>query len=114
MLYTTFEKRLLERSPVGMYRYLFGIESYAMFQLVALILFAGLAVILLRRSNIRLRHAATLTVLYVLCNFLAAKILFDLVKAPDGWHTLFDHPALAHFLEGGYWGWQLAFFPCVL
>jgi hypothetical protein len=82
-----------------MYRHLFGIESYAIIQLAALILFAGLAVILLRRSGIRLRHAAALTVLYVLCNFLAAKLLFDFVKA-DGRHTPFDHPALAHFLEG--------------
>jgi phosphatidylglycerol---prolipoprotein diacylglyceryl transferase len=95
-----------------MHRHLFGIESYAIVQLAALILFAGLAVILLRRSGIRLRHAAALTVLYVLCNFLAAKLLFDFVKA-GGRHTLFDHPALAHFLEGGYWGWPIAFFPCV-
>src|SRR6266404_819732 len=97
-----------------MYRHLFGIESYAIIQLVALILFAGLAVILLRRSNIRLRHAAALTVLYVLCNFLAAKLLFDFVMAPAGRHTLFDHPALAHFFEGGYWGWPIVFLPCVL
>src|SRR4051812_42925446 len=97
-----------------MYRQLFGIESYAVIQLVALILFAGLAVILLRRSNIRLRHAAALTVLYVLCNFLAAKLFFDFVKAPPGRHTLFDPPAVAHFFEGGYWGWLLAFLPCVL
>jgi phosphatidylglycerol---prolipoprotein diacylglyceryl transferase len=96
------------------YRHMFGIESYAIIQLMALILFTGLAVILMRRSNIRLRHAAALTVLYVLCNFLVAKLLFDFVKAPDSRHTLFDHPALAHFFEGGYWGWQLAFFPCVL
>jgi phosphatidylglycerol---prolipoprotein diacylglyceryl transferase len=97
-----------------MYRHVFGIESYAVIQFVALILFAALAVVLMRRSNIRLRHAAALTVLYVLCNFLAAKLLFDLVKAPAGRHTLFDHPALAHFFEGGYWGWLLAFLPCVL
>lgn len=97
-----------------MYRELFGIESYAVVQLVALILFAGLAVVLLRRFDIRLRHAAALTVLYVLCNILAAKLLFDFVKAPDGRHTLFDHPAVAHFFEGGYWGWLLAFVPCVL
>jgi phosphatidylglycerol---prolipoprotein diacylglyceryl transferase len=97
-----------------MYRHFFGIESYVILQLVALILFAGLAVILLRRSKIRFRHAVALTVLYVLCNFLAAKLLFDLVKAPVGHHTLFDHPALAHFLEGGYWGWPIAFLPCVL
>jgi len=97
-----------------MYRHVLGIESWAIIQLVAVILFAGLAVILMRRSNIRLRHAAALTILYVLCNFLAAKLLFDFVKAPAGRHTLFDHPALAHFFEGGYWGWLLAFFPCVL
>jgi len=96
-----------------MYRHVFGIESYAIVQLSALVLFAVLAVILLRRSSIRLRHAAALTVLYVLCNFLAAKLLFDFVK-DGGRHTLFDHPAWAHFLEGGYWGWQIAFFPCVL
>jgi len=76
-------------------------------------LFAGLSIVLLHRSSIRLRHAARLTVLYILCNFLAAKLLFDFVKA-DGRHTLFDHPALAHFLEGGYWGWPIVFFPCVL
>lgn len=97
-----------------MCRHLFGIESYAIIQLVALILFAGLAVILMRRSNIPLRHAVALTVLYVLCNFLAAKLLFDFVKAPAGRHTLFDHPALAHFFEGGFWGWPLVFLPCVL
>jgi phosphatidylglycerol:prolipoprotein diacylglycerol transferase len=96
-----------------MCRHLFGIESYTIIQLVALILFAGLAVILLRRSNIPLRHAAALAVLYVLCNFLAAKLLFDFVKA-GGRHTLFDHPALAHFFEGGYWGWPIAFLPCAL
>jgi phosphatidylglycerol:prolipoprotein diacylglycerol transferase len=97
-----------------MWRHIFGIEGYGIIQLLALILFAGLAVILMRRSNIRLRHAAALTVIYVLCNFLAAKLLFDFVKAPDGQHTLLDHPTLAHFLEGGYWGWPIAFFPCAL
>src|SRR4030095_14625608 len=97
-----------------MYRHLFGIESYAIVQLAALILFAGLAVILMRGSNIRLRHAAAPTVLVLLWHFRAAKLFFDFVKAPAGRHTLVDHPALAHFFEGGYWGWQLAFFPCVL
>jgi hypothetical protein len=92
---------------------MFGVESYAIVQLVALVLFAGLSAILLRRSRIPLRHAAALTLLYLLCNFLAAKLLFDFVKA-GGRHTLFDHPALAHFLEGGFWGWPIAFFPCVL
>src|SRR5262249_53784742 len=27
---------------------------------------------------------------------------------------LLDHPALSHFLEGGFWGWPIAFLPCVL
>jgi len=94
-----------------MYRHLFGIESYLLIQLVALICsLAGCC--LIRRSNIRLRHAAVLTVLYVLCNFLAASLI-RFCDGPNGRHTLFDHPALAHFFEGGYWGWPIAFFPCV-
>jgi phosphatidylglycerol:prolipoprotein diacylglycerol transferase len=97
-----------------MYRHVYGIESYAIIQVTALILFAGLAVVLLRRTKIRLRHAAALTALYILCNFLVAKLLFDFVKAGSGRHTLFDHPSFTHFLEGGYWGWPIAFFPCVL
>ncbi len=96
-----------------MYRHVFGIESYALVQLASVVLFAVLAVVLFRRSQIRLRHAAALTVLYVLCNFVAAKLLFDFVKA-GGRHTLFDHPAFAHFMEGGYWWWPIAFLPCVL
>jgi phosphatidylglycerol:prolipoprotein diacylglycerol transferase len=96
-----------------MFRHLFGLETYGVVQLAALVLFAALAAALLRRAGIRLRHAAALTLLYVLCNFLAAKLLYDFVKA-GGRHTLFHHPALAHFLEGGYWGWPLAFLPCVV
>ena len=96
-----------------MLRHLFGVETYGLVQLAALVLFAALAVLLFRRAGIRLRHAAALTVLYVLCNFLAAKLLYDFVKA-GGRHTLLQHPSPAHFLEGGYWGWPLAFLPGVL
>jgi phosphatidylglycerol:prolipoprotein diacylglycerol transferase len=96
-----------------MLRHLFGLETYGVVQLAALVLFAALAVVLFRRAGIRLRHAAALTFLYVLCNFLSAKLLYDFVKA-GGRHTLFHHPALGHFLEGGYWGWPLVFLPCVL
>jgi phosphatidylglycerol---prolipoprotein diacylglyceryl transferase len=96
-----------------MHRHLFDVESYGVFQIAALVLFAVLAAILLQRSSIRLRHAAGLTLLYVLCNFVASKLLYDFVKA-KGQHTLFDHPAIAHFLEGGYWGWPIAFFPCAV
>jgi phosphatidylglycerol:prolipoprotein diacylglycerol transferase len=96
-----------------MLRHLFGLETYALVQLAALVLFAALAVVLFRQAGIRLRHAAALTLLYVLCNFLAAKLLYDYVKA-GGQHTLFQDPSLAHFLEGGYWGWPIAFLPCVV
>jgi phosphatidylglycerol:prolipoprotein diacylglycerol transferase len=96
-----------------MFRHTFGQETYGLIQLAALLLFAALAAALLRRAGIRLRHAASLTLLYILCNFLAAKLLYDFVKV-GGRHTLFHHPELAHFLEGGYWGWPLVFLPCVL
>lgn len=84
-----------------MLRHLFGLETYALVQLAALLLFAALAVALFRRAGIRLRHAAALTLLYVLCNLVAAKLLNDYVKA-GGRHTLFQHPSPAHLLEGGY------------
>src|SRR5262245_39831545 len=96
-----------------MLRHLFGVESYAVVQAAALALFAALAVGLCRRAGIRLRHAAGLTLLYVACNFLVAKLLYDYVKA-GGRHTLLDHPSLTHFLEGGYWGWPVVFLPCAL
>jgi phosphatidylglycerol---prolipoprotein diacylglyceryl transferase len=96
-----------------MLRHLFGVESYGVVQAAALVLVAALAVALCRRSGLRLRHAAALTLLYAACNFLAAKLLYDYVKA-GGRHTLFDHPSPTHFLEGGYWGWPVAFLPCAL
>jgi phosphatidylglycerol:prolipoprotein diacylglycerol transferase len=108
-----FIRQQLVAGGVGMLRHLFGLETYAIVQVATIPLFATLAVVLFRRSAIRLRHAVALTFLYVLCNFLAAKILYDFVKA-GGRHTLFDHPSLDHFLEGGYWGWPVAFLPAVL
>jgi phosphatidylglycerol---prolipoprotein diacylglyceryl transferase len=95
-----------------MYPYLFGIESYLIVQVAALLLFATLAVVLLRLNSIRVWHAAVLTVLYVLCNFLAARLLYDFVKA-GGRDTFFHDPTLGHFLKGGYWGWPIAFLPLV-
>src|SRR5688572_28580457 len=96
-----------------MYRYLFGVETYVLVQLAALLLFCILSVVLFRRAGIGLWHAAALGVLYVVCNLLIAKVLYDYVKG-GGRHTVFDHPSLAHFVEGGLWGWPIAFFPCVL
>jgi phosphatidylglycerol:prolipoprotein diacylglycerol transferase len=95
-----------------MYRDLFGVESYLVVQVAALLLFAILAVVLCRRNSIRLWHAAALTVLYILCNFLAAKLLYDFVKA-GGRNTLFHDPTLDHFFKGGFWGWPIAFLPLV-
>jgi phosphatidylglycerol:prolipoprotein diacylglycerol transferase len=95
-----------------MYRDLFGIESYLIVQMAALLLFATLAVVLLRLNSIRVWHAAALTVLYILCNFLAAKLLYDFVKG-DGGDALLHDPPLAHFLKGGFWGWPIAFLPLV-
>jgi prolipoprotein diacylglyceryltransferase len=96
-----------------MFRHLFGLETYGAIQFAALLLFAALASVLCWRAGIRLQHAAALILLYLLCNFLVAKCLYDFVKA-GGRHTLLDHPSLDHFREGGYWGWPLAFLPCVL
>jgi phosphatidylglycerol:prolipoprotein diacylglycerol transferase len=94
-------------------RHLFGLETYAIVQLAALLLFGPLAVALCCRAGFRLRHATALTLLYLVCNFLVAKVLFDYVKA-GGRQTFWQHPALAHFLEGGYWDWPLALLACAL
>ena len=96
-----------------MYRYLFGVEAYALVHLAALVLFCTLSVILFRRAGIGLWHAAAVGVLYVVCNLVIAKLLYDYVRG-GGRHTVFDHPSFAHFVEGGFWGWPVAFFPCVL
>ena len=96
-----------------MYRYLFGVESYGLVHLVALLLFCALGAWLFRRGGIGLWHVAALAVLYVVCNLVIAKVLYDYVKG-GGRHTVFDHPALGHFVEGGFWGWPIAFFPCLL
>jgi hypothetical protein len=91
----------------------YGIPTYAIAQLAALVLFAVLVIVLFRRSGLSLLHAVTVIVLYMLCNFLVAKLLFDYVKA-GGRHTLFMHPSLEHFTEGGFGGWPIAFLPAVL
>src|SRR5437660_8945036 len=81
--------RVRGRQRCAMYRHLFGVETYILVQLAALLLFCTLSVFLFRRASIRLWHAAALGVLYVVCNFLIAKVLYDYVKA-GGRHTLFD------------------------
>jgi phosphatidylglycerol:prolipoprotein diacylglycerol transferase len=96
-----------------MHRYLLGVEAYALVQLAALVLFCTLSVFLFRRAGIGLWHAAAVGVIYIVCNLLIAKLLYDYVKG-GGRHTVFDHPSLAHFVEGGFWGWPVAFFPCAL
>lgn len=87
-----------------------GLEAYGAFYVLAMVAFAVLITVLFRRNGVRLRHAAALTVAYVLSTAFAAKLLYDYVKAGGG-HTILDHPSWEHFTEGGLWGWQLAFFP---
>src|SRR5262249_29185329 len=59
------------------------------------------------------RHAGALTLLYVLCNFVVAKVLFDLQR--DGlaldWH---NYLRLEHYQGGGFWGWAIIFLPLAL
>jgi phosphatidylglycerol:prolipoprotein diacylglycerol transferase len=89
----------------------FGVPSYAIVQLGTVLLFCALVLILFRRAGIPRWHAGPLTVLYVLCNFVAAKMLFDYVK-DAGAHTFFTDPPLEHYRRGGLWGWPIVFLPC--
>ena len=46
-----------------MFRHLFGVETYGLIQLAALVLFGALAGVLCRRAGLRLSHAAAVTLL---------------------------------------------------
>jgi prolipoprotein diacylglyceryltransferase len=58
------------------------------------------------------RHAGLLTLLYLLCNFVFAKFLFDLRQDPSAldWH---NYLRLEHY-RGGFWGWPAVFLPLAL
>ncbi len=58
-------------------------------------------------------HALGLTAVYVLCNFVAAKVFFDLQNDAAGLDWL-NYLRPRHYFDGGYWGWPAAFFPLVL
>jgi prolipoprotein diacylglyceryltransferase len=57
-------------------------------------------------------HASVLTLLYLLCNFVIAKFLFDLRQDPTAldWR---NYLRLEHW-RGGFWGWPIAFLPLAL
>jgi phosphatidylglycerol:prolipoprotein diacylglycerol transferase len=89
-----------------------GIYTYAIVHLIAALVFLALMAYLFGRSAIRRHHAVWLTFAYLVSNFLISKILFDYVKHSP--HSLFDHPSVDHLFEGGFWGWQIVFFPLVM
>ena len=90
-----------------------GLKTYGVVHVAALLLFQVLALLLFRRARLSTWHAVALTVLYLLCNFPAAKVLFDVVKG-DGLRPLPAYFTLGPYLEGGLWGWLLVFLPAVL
>jgi prolipoprotein diacylglyceryltransferase len=106
----------------------FTITGYGAFQVLALLAFfcgmifhLGAAVraqaLDLRTAERRLYwHASLLTLLYVFCNVVAAKVLFDLRQsgaegAEIDWRNYFR---LEHYTDGGFWGWPIAFLPLAL
>jgi prolipoprotein diacylglyceryltransferase len=72
-----------------------------------------LALVLCGRARLSSYHAAVLVGLYGLCNYLAAKMLFDVVKG-DGLRPLWQYFTAKPYLDGGLWGWLIVFLPCVL
>ena len=95
-----------------MFRTLFGIELYAVAQGLSVVLFFLMAWGHLPGKR-RWLHAAGLTLIYMLANFVAAKVFFDLKQdlyAVD-WRNYFRPE---HYFAGGYWGWPVAFLPIVL
>jgi phosphatidylglycerol:prolipoprotein diacylglycerol transferase len=68
---------------------------------------------MLRRTGQPRKHAFLFVFAYLLCNFVAAKLFFDLFKSyePLNLLGLFE---LSHYFEGGFWGWLIAFIPVSL
>ncbi len=87
--------------------------TYALFQIVAALVFLGVTSLVLHRRRFPVIHPVALAALYLLCNVVVAKVFYDLFRT-DRSHGLWNHPAIAHLREGGYWGWPIAFLPAVL
>lgn len=101
-----------------------GIPTYVVFQTAATVLYFLLVWHYLSPAepvsaavespgSRRLMHAFSLTLVYLLSNFVAAKLLFDLRNsaAAVDWRNYFWVP---HYITGGFWGWPAAFLPAVL
>src|SRR5262245_221368 len=110
-----------------MFPTLAGMPTYAVFQTASVVAFLLVACWYLRsgpaegggngrdsrpRGGLAI-HALGLTAVYVLCNFVVAKVFFDLRNDPAGldWR---NYLRPQHYFDGGYWGWPAAFFPLVL
>src|SRR5262245_48644095 len=90
-----------------------GVPTYGVVHLAAMVLFLVLALVLCRQFRLSSAHAAVLVGLYGVCNFLGAKVLFDVVKG-DGLRLPWKYFTLGPYLEGGLWGWLVVFLPAVL
>jgi prolipoprotein diacylglyceryltransferase len=77
-----------------------------------LVLYLGLRRMLAATGQPRV-HATLFSLVYLLCNFGIAKLLFDLFKSyePFDGRKLF---LLSHYFEGGFWGWMIGFLPACL
>jgi phosphatidylglycerol:prolipoprotein diacylglycerol transferase len=105
-----------------MFPSLAGVPTYVIFQTASVVAFlllaswhlGGAATAGKRHSaNHRPVHALGLTGVYVLCNFVAAKVFFDLRNDPGGLDWL-NYLRPQHYFDGGFWGWPAAFFPLAL
>jgi phosphatidylglycerol:prolipoprotein diacylglycerol transferase len=108
-----------------MFPTLAGLPTYAILQAASVVLFLLLACIYLRpiatpmgamqspARSVRAVHALGLTAVYVFCNFVAAKMLFDLRSEPAALDWL-NYLRPSHYFAGGYWGWPAVFLPAVL
>ncbi len=110
-----------------MFPSLAGLPTYVIFQTASVIAFLLLACWYLRPSAAEAMHrveagrcqrrvslhALGLTAVYVLCNFVAAKLFYDLRSEPAGldWR---NYLRPQHYFDGGFWGWPAAFFPLAL
>ncbi len=93
-----------------MFPFVGGIPLYPVLQFLSWVVFFVAARRLLGSRGIRTRHAWVLSGLYMFCNIILAKLLFDLFRSarPFSFLALFSPQ---HYFDGGFWGWLLAFLP---
>jgi hypothetical protein len=96
-----------------MFRFVLGINVYAVLHGLGIALFAGLMLHYLRAGKVDAIHVIGLTALLAFCEFPVSKFLHDVVVA-DRPFQLGNYFSIDHYFKGGYFGWPAVFLPAAM